>query len=292
MPSLKSLKNRIKSVKSTQKITKAMKMVAASKLKRARERAEAVSPYAHKMLAIIGNLASSGIKIQGSGKSLIDNTGANNTHLVIVMTSDRGLCGAFNLSIVKAARKHINELLQAGKTVKIYCVGKKGHDALKNTYEDKIIKFSDGIGRKGIKTEEAQAIADYLLTEFNQDEFDICTVIFSEFKSAILQVVTNQTIIPLQIMPQDAPSASYEYEPDEEVVLSTILLQNVFVQVYRALLENTASEQGARMTAMENATKNSGDMIKRLTTVYNRTRQAHITKELIEIISGAETIKS
>lgn len=290
MPSLKTLKVRIKSIKSTQKITKAMKMVAASKLKRAREQAETAVPYVDKMEAIVKNLASA-VKQSGNSQSpLLVGTGKDLVYLVIVITSDRGLCGAFNLSIIKAARKKVEQLEANGKKVKLVCIGKKGYDLLRPQYHTKIVKHYDNFAKKGVKFTEAQQIAEYILEAFEKEEFDHCHVLYNKFKSVISQVVTSQQLIPLHIDSDIQEATSYECEPSEEEILKDILPKNLAVQIYRALIESYASEQGARMSAMDNATRNSGEMIKKLSLVYNRTRQAYITKELIEIISGADAI--
>lgn len=291
MPSLKSLKLRIKSIKSTQKITKAMKMVAASKLKRARDQAEAASPYAHHMENIVKMLAASSEKPHIGQTSLLTGTGKDATHLIIVATSDRGLCGGFNGSIIKAAKRKIEKLEQEGKKVKILCVGKKGYDSLKGFCGNKIVAHFDGIGSKGLKFLDISKMSEKVLELFEEREFDFCHIIFSKFKSVISQIVTVQQLIPLEIQHNsDKITVPYEFEPTEEEILEKLLPKNIAVQIYRALLENIASEQGARMTAMDSATRNSGEIIKKLTLVYNRTRQAYITKELIEIISGAEAI--
>ncbi len=290
MPSLKSLKVRIKSVRSTQKITKAMKMVAASKLKHARERAEAAAPYADKMAKIVMSLAANAEQPLPGQVSLLTGTGKNNTHLVVVVTSDRGLCGAFNSSILKASRKKIDSLLASGKEVKVICLGKKGFDLLKGQYGSKIIMHKDGIGKKGVKFTEAHEIAEKILELFETKQFDVCNIIFNKFKSVISQIVTDQQIIPLEVVEQSNAAVAYDYEPEEKEILEQLLPKNIAVQAYRALLESSASEQGARMSAMDSATRNSGEMIKKLNLQYNRTRQAYITKELIEIISGAEAV--
>lgn len=291
MPSLKSLKLRIKSIKSTQKITKAMKMVAASKLKRARDQAEAATPYAQHMENIVKALAAGSEKPHTGQVSLLTGTGKDLTHLVIVATSDRGLCGGFNSSIIKAAKRKLEKLEQTGKNVKLICIGKKSYDSLKSLYAGKIIAHFDGIGSKGLKFTDIGKISEKVLELFEQREFDFCHIIFSKFKSVISQIVTLQQLIPLEIQESsDKIAVPYEFEPTEEEILEKLLPKNIAVQIYRALLENIASEQGARMTAMDSATRNSGEIIKKLTLVYNRTRQAYITKELIEIISGAEAI--
>lgn len=271
-----------------------MKMVAASKLKRSREQAEAAAPYASRMESIVRTLAS-GAQTDPNKISLLTGTGKDKTHLVVVATSDRGLCGGFNSSIIKASKKHIDNLLKEGKTVKIFCVGKKGYDILKGQYGNKIISKVDGLGRKGIKFAESSEIAEKILELFEKGEFDVCSIIFNKFKSAITQILTNQQLIPLSIDDasnnNEANSIPYDYEPSEEEILEQLLPKNIAIQIYYSLLENNASEQGARMSAMDSATRNSGEMIKKLNLVYNRTRQAYITKELIEIISGAEALK-
>ncbi len=291
MPSLKSLKMRIASVKSTQKITKAMKMVSASKLKRAQEAAEAARPYSSRMEGVIASLAS---KAGGDGASpLLIGTGKEQTHLVVVATGERGLCGAFNTNIVKAARIRIDNLLNAGKTVKILCVGKKGRAQLIRTHAKYIIDTIDLSGVKKLGFANADTIAKRVLGMFDAGEFDVAWLFYSQFKSALTQIPTEQQLIPVQITVNDnAPKveAAVEYEPSEEGILADILPRNIAVQIYKALLENMASFYGAQMNAMDSATRNAGDMIKRLSISYNRQRQAAITKELIEIISGAEAL--
>lgn len=288
MPSLKDLKNRIKSVKSTQKITKAMKMVAAAKLRRAKDRAEAARPYADKMAAVLSSLA--------SGKStqslkLLSGTGKSDVHLLVVMTSDRGLCGAFNSSITRATKRKVAELRRDGKEVRLFCVGKKAYDLLKADFSKIMIGRISEIGKKQVQYTEAEQIAREALKLFEQGGIDVVHVVYNHFKSAISQVVTFKQVIPLQhVEDAGANSLTYEFEPDEESILADLLPRNVAVQIFGGLLENAASEQGARMTAMDNATRNAGDMIGKLTLKYNRTRQATITKELIEIISGAEAL--
>jgi F-type H+-transporting ATPase subunit gamma len=293
MASLKDLRVRINSVKSTQKITSAMKMVAAAKLRRAQEQAESARPYAERMERMMASLAS-GMAGQEGAPPLLGGTGRSDTHLVVVMTSYRGLCGGFNSSIVRGSRKLVRELEADGKKVKIFCIGRKGRDQLRRDMGDKIVGHIDEIGRPHLRYEEAVAVAEQLITMFEAGEFDVCTIVYNRFKSVISQIVTAQQIIPLP-MPkeEDVPDlggAVYEYEPDEQEILAELLPRNIGVQVFRALLENAASEQGSRMSAMDNATRNAGDMINRLTINYNRTRQAAITKELIEIISGAEAL--
>lgn len=295
MPSLKSLRVRINSVKSTQKITKAMKMVAASKLRRAQEAAEAARPYAERMAGILASLAA-GQAGSDTAPRLLVGTGSDKVHLLVVATAERGLCGAFNSSIVKLARRKIEELTAQGKTVKVLCVGKKGRDQLRRDHAAKIVDTVDLAKVKKIGFSEAQEIADRVVAMFEAGEFDVAHVFFNNFKSVISQVPTAQQLIPAMAgdaaaaAAPDLHGATYEFEPDEETILTQLLPRNLSMQVYRALLENAASEQGARMSAMDNATRNAGEMIKKLTTVYNRSRQAQITKELIEIISGAEAV--
>lgn len=296
MPSLKSLRVRINSVKSTQKITKAMKMVAASKLRRAQEAAEAARPYAERMAQILASLSAAQTGSDTAPKLMIG-TGKDQVHLLIVATAERGLCGAFNSSIVKLARRKVEELTAAGKTVKILCVGKKGRDQLRRDHASKIIDTVDLSKAKRVGFAEAQEIADRALAMFEAGEFDVAHVFYNNFKSVISQIPTVQQIIPAMVAGGDTAVAGpdlggaiYEFEPDEETILDQLLPRNLSMQIYRALLENAASEQGARMSAMDNATRNAGEMIKKLTTVYNRSRQAQITKELIEIISGAEAV--
>jgi F-type H+-transporting ATPase subunit gamma len=296
MPSLKQYRTRIASVKSTQKITSAMKMVAAAKLRRAQEKAEAARPYAERMSRMLASLA--GSLAGGAGApALLAGTGRAETHLVVVATSDRGLCGAFNASIVRGARLHVRQLLSEGKQVKIFCVGRKGRDQLRRDFAKLIVGSMEDVGRRSLSFADAQRITDRILAMFEAGEFDVCSLYFARFKSAISQIVTRQQLVPLAIEGAGAGAgagfaggAVYEYEPDEEQILADLLPRNLSVQVFRALLENSASEQGSRMTAMDNATRNAGDMIKRLTLSYNRQRQASITKELIEIISGAEAV--
>jgi F-type H+-transporting ATPase subunit gamma len=292
MPSLKDLKVRINSVKSTQKITAAMKMVAAAKLRRAQEQAEAARPYAERMDRMLGSLASAMAGREGAPALLIG-TGKDQTHLIVVMTSDRGLCGGFNSTIVRGARRMIRELLSAGKNVKIICVGRKGRDQLKRDFGKLIIESFDDVGRPRLSYADADRIAHRITALYEAGEFDVCTIFYNRFKSAMTQFLTAQQLIPF-VGAGTAVAASsdvfYEYEPDEQEILAELLPRNLGVQVFRALLENAASEQGSRMTAMDNATRNAGDMINKLTINYNRSRQAYITKELIEIISGAEAL--
>lgn len=293
MANLKDLKIRIKSVKSTQKITSAMKMVAAAKLRRAQEAAEAARPYALRMDRMIASL---GAKVSGvGGPKLIAGTGSDNVHMIVVATADRGLCGGFNSSIVRAARRRITELESAGKTVKIMTVGRKARDQLRRTHSSRIVRSLENIARTVVGFDQADAIARELIHGYEAGEFDVCTIFYNRFKSAMSQIVTAQQLIPAKL-PEATDEADgelkalYEYEPDEEAILAALLPRNVATQIYAALLENAASEHGARMTAMDSATRNAGDMIDRLTMTYNRTRQAVITKELIEIISGAEAL--
>jgi F-type H+-transporting ATPase subunit gamma len=292
MPSLKDLKNRIKSVKSTQKITKAMKMVAAAKLRRAKDRAESARPYAEKMAAILAAVA--GGQTGGSGSPLLNGTGKSDVCLLVVMTSDRGLCGAFNSSITRATKKKVAELRQAGKDVRLFCVGKKAYELLKYDYSNLIVGRIAELGKKQVLYSDALHVARAVLKHFENDGIDTVHLVYNHFRSAISQIVTFQQIIPLPLKTdtaaQGAEAHIYEFEPEEEDILTDLLPRNVAVQIYGALLENAASEQGARMTAMDNATRNAGEMIGKLTLRYNRTRQATITKELIEIISGAEAL--
>ena len=293
MANLKELKNRINSVKSTQKITKAMKMVAAAKLRHAEEAANAARPYAERMDAMMASLAAGMVGQEDTAPRLLAGTGSDQRHLIVVATGERGLCGSFNSSIAKAASRKIDRLLAEGKDVKVLCVGKKGRDALKRKYGALIIDMIDLSGAKRVGFGDAQPIAQRVLTMFNDDEFDVCTIFYAKFVSVLTQEVQEQQVIPASI-PEAAEAGEndilYEYEPGEEEILAEILPRNLSVQVYRALLENSASEQGARMSAMDNATRNAGDMIDKLTLQYNRERQAAITSELIEIISGAEAL--
>ena len=295
MPSLKDLRNRISSVKATQKITKAMQMVAAAKLRRAQEAAEAARPYAERMEGVLKNLAHA-FEGRDDAPVLMGGTGADNVHLLLVCTAERGLCGGFNTAIAKLAREHANRLVAAGKTVKIVCVGKKGADALKRDLGSLIVDRIELRGVKSVEYEHADMVGKKVLDMFDEGEFDVCTLFYSRFRSVISQIPTATQIIPADLAVDDGvepPSldgAIYDYEPSDEEILEELLPRNVSVQVFRALLENAASEQGARMSAMDNATRNAGDMIDKLTLSYNRQRQAQITKELIEIISGAEAV--
>ena len=292
MPSLKDLRLRINSVKSTRKITSAMKMVAASKLRRAQTAAEQGRPYAARMERMLGALAA-GLTGQAGAPRLLVGTGRDQVHLLIAITGDRGLCGGFNSSIARATRQTAQALIAEGKTVKILTVGRKGRDALRRDFGPLIVGGFEDIGKKGVTFAETDQIADKILSLFEEDAFDVCTVIYNRFQSAISQIVTRQTLIPLPVPAaetKDPSGAIYEFEPSEEAILADLLPRNLSVQLFRALLESNASEQGARMTAMDNATRNAGDMLNKLTIKYNRSRQAQITKELIEIISGAEAL--
>ncbi|CAN7204757.1 F0F1 ATP synthase subunit gamma [Pararhizobium sp. LjRoot235] len=294
MPSLKDLKNRIASVKATQKITKAMKMVAAAKLRRAQEAAEAARPYSQRMSAVLSNIAQA-VGSADSAPRLMTGSGRDQTHLLVVCTAERGLCGGFNSQIARFARDHVRRLLAEGKTVKIVCVGKKGFDILRREFASLIIDRVDLREVKKIGFENADQIGKKIIGLFEKDEFDVCTLFYSEFKSVISQVPSALQLIPAAV-PAEAVSteagaaAIYEYEPDAGEILSDLIPRNISVQVFRALLENVAGEMGAKMSAMDNATRNAGEMINKLTLSYNRQRQAQITKELIEIISGAEAL--
>ncbi len=291
MPSLKDLKNRIASVKSTRKITAAMKMVAASKLRRAQEHAEAARPYATRMARMLDTLAGN-LVVSESTPRLIAGTGKQDTILLVVVTSDRGLCGAFNGSIVREARRQIRQLELDGKQVKLLCVGRKGRDLLRRDYADKIIRAVDDVTNRRVAFSSADDLATTLVAMFDAGQFDVAHLVYNRFKSVISQVVTVKQIVPVKpaAMQDSAPAVAPEFEPDEESILAQILPRNLAIQIYTALLESAAGEQGARMSAMDNATRNAGDMINKLTLNYNRSRQAYITKELIEIISGAEAV--
>ncbi len=291
MASLKDLKIRIASVKSTQKITKAMKMVAAAKLRRATERAEAARPYAERMTGVMTAVASR-MQAGDAAPKLLVGTGKEDTHILVVMTSDRGLCGGFNSSIVRAARQKIMLLQGQGKTVKIICVGRKGFDQLAPLYRSQIIHTIRDLSKKSVEFADAQEVAHAAFDAIEKENADVVTMVYNKFKSAISQEVTFQQLMPLEIIEakQSSVSTVYEFEPEEESILADLLPRNFAVQIFRALLENSASEQGARMSAMDNATRNAGDMIGRLSQQYNRTRQAAITTELTEIISGAEAL--
>ena len=293
MPSLKDLKNRIESVKSTRKITKAMQMVAAAKLRRAQEAAEASRPYTERFNAVLGGLAASVGSSEGA-PILLRGSGDNKVHMLVVMTSERGLCGGFNTNIVKLAKQHAQTLLAEGKTVKILTVGKKGREQMKRDYQAHMVAHVDLSEVKKIGYDNAKDVATDLLSRFDAAEFDVATIFYSQFQSVISQIPTALQVIPASY---DAPegdaagaSADYDYEPDQDQILADLLPRGVATQIFAALLENGASEQGARMSAMDNATRNAGDMIEDLTIEYNRSRQAVITNELIEIISGAEAL--
>jgi F-type H+-transporting ATPase subunit gamma len=292
---LKELRVRIRSVRSTQKITSAMKMVAASRLRRAQEAAEAARPYSSRMERMLASLAAN-LKGQSSAPRLLAGTGKEAAHLIVVATSDRGLAGGFNASILRESRRMIRELQGAGKTVKLLTIGRKGRDSLRRDMGRFIVESKTDVGRPKLTFETAQEIADRLLTLFDTGEFDVATIIFNRFRSAITQIVTRQQLIPFAPPAKAAASeatasgAIYEFEPEEAEILGELLPRNLSVQIFTALLENAASFSGAQMTAMDNATRNAGEMIDRLTITYNRSRQAAITKELIEIISGAEAL--
>jgi len=290
MPSLKELKNRIASVKATQKITKAMQMVAAAKLRRAQAAAEAARPYAERMNAVLANVAA-GVNTD-DGPRLLAGTGSDQTHLLVVCTAERGLCGAFNSSIARLAREHTLRLQREGKTVKILCVGKKGYDILRRQFQSEIIELIELRTVKQIGFVNADTIGRKLLALYADGQFDVATLFYSKFRSVIQQIPTAQQVIPAQLPANDAGAAvsNYEYEPNEAAILEDLLPRNISVQILGALLENVASEMGAKMSAMDSATRNAGEMIKKYTLRYNRTRQAMITKELIEIISGAEAL--
>jgi len=291
MPSLKDMRVRIASTKATQKITKAMQMGAASKLRRAQTAAEAARPFAEKMDAVISNIASAAAGSPGT-PALLAGTGNDRVHLLLVCTGERGLCGAFNSSIVRLARERASALAAEGKEVKFFCVGRKGYEQLRRQFDQQIIEHIDLRAVRQLAFSHAEDIADKIIARFEAGEFDVCTLFFSRFRSVIAQIPTAQQIIPLEAKEQDTKAAStaYEYEPEEDEILKRLLPRNLAVQIFRGLLENNASFYGAQMTAMDNATRNAGEMIRKQTLVYNRTRQAMITKELIEIISGAEAV--
>jgi F-type H+-transporting ATPase subunit gamma len=292
MSSLKDMRNRLASTKATQKITKAMQMVAASKLRRAQVAAEAARPYAASMDKVLGNIAASVAGSENAPK-LLRGSGSDRVHLLLVCTAERGLCGPFNTSIVRLARERANALIGEGKEVKFFCVGRKGYDQLRRLYAAQIVELVDLRSVRTLRFENAEMIAEKIIALFDKGEFDICTLFFSRFRSVIAQIPTAQQIIPPQFEAKASAGlggAVYEFEPDEEDILTELLPRNLAVQVLRALLENSASFYGAQMSAMDNATRNAGDMIRRQTLTYNRTRQAMITKELIEIISGAEAL--
>ena len=291
MPSLKDLKNRIESVKNTRKITKAMQMVAAAKLRRAQESAEASRPYTERFNAVLGALAEANSAGSG-GPQLLVGTGKDQTHLLVVMTAERGLCGGFNSNIAKLAKSHASKLLEQGKTVKIITVGKKGRDVVKRDLGEHFVDHIDLSEIKSIRYSDAQAISKSILERFTSGEFDVATIFYSKFVNVVTQIPTAQRVIPASFDDDGTKteSVNYEYEPTEEEILADLLPRGVGTQIFAALLENGASEQGARMSAMDNATRNAGDMIDKLTIQYNRSRQAVITNELIEIISGAEAL--
>jgi len=301
MPSLKSYRDRITSVKSTKKITSAMKMVAASKLKKAQDRAEAAQPYAVAMAEVMGRVAA-GIQIGSNSPKLLSGTGRDQTHLLVVITSDRGLAGGFNANLVRQARELIRALKGAGKTVKLIPIGRKARDLLRREYDADILRSFLDVGRNGVQFAEALGISEYILGLYEEGKFDVCMVLGNEFRSVLVQTPVAHQLIPFKlpepnaredVSPVKGPAmiqAPYDFEPGEEEILVDLLPRNIAVQIFRALLDSAAGEQAARMTAMDNATRNAGDRIKQLTLEYNRARQAHITNELIEIISGAEAV--
>ena len=291
MASLDDLKKRISSVKSTQKITKAMKMVAAAKLRRAQESAEKGRPYSEKMNNIILNL-SSGISDKENAPKLLSGTGEDKVHLCVVMTSDRGLCGGFNSNIIKKAKLYFQNLSENGKELKIITVGSKGYDQLKRVYHDKIIENISFKESKNTNYFDADKVGKIIIEKFEKKEFDVCTIFYNQFKNVITQIPQDQKIIPLYTSDKKESSSedNYEFEPEEDEILNNLLPKNISTQIFKAMLENSASEQGSRMSAMDNATRNAGEMVDKLTIQYNRSRQAAITKELIEIISGAESL--
>ncbi len=297
MASLKALKMRITSVKSTQKITKAMKMVAAAKLRRAQEAAEAARPYSERMASVMASLGAT-VQVGPESPRLLAGTGKDQVHLLVIASSERGLAGGFNTNIARLARRKMEALLAEGKTVKLLFVGKKARAPFMRTHKELIIGYLDQSHIKNVAFADAKLIADEVTTRYEAGEFDVAHLFFARFRSALVQEPTELQIIPaalpaaaaVETKPADAVPAAVEYEPDEEAILAELLPRNLSVQIFRALLENAASEQGSRMTAMDNATRNAGDMINKLTITYNRTRQAAITKELIEIISGAEAL--
>ena len=291
MASLDDLKKRITSVKSTQKITKAMKMVAASKLRRAQESAERGRPYSDKMNNIIVNLSNS-ITDKDNSPKLLVGSGEDKVHLCVIMTSDRGLCGGFNTNIIKKAKTFFQKIIDEGKTLKIITVGSKGYDQLKRAYKDNIIERISFKESKNVNYFDANKVGKIIIDKFEKKEFDVCTIFYNQFKNVITQIPLDQQIIPLKALEtKNSPSEdNYEFEPEEDEILSNLLPKNISTQIFKAMLENSASEQGSRMTAMDNATRNAGEMVDKLTIQYNRSRQAAITKELIEIISGAESL--
>ena len=291
MPSLDDLKKRISSVKSTQKITKAMKMVAAAKLRKAQENAEKGRPFSEKMNNIILNLSSSISDKNTASKFLVGN-GKENIHLCVVITADRGLCGGFNTNICRKAKNYIEKILKEGKTVKIFTVGSKGYEQLKRTYSNYIIEKINFKNLKKITYKEAEDVGAKIIQLFNEEKFDVCKIFYNKFKNVITQIPQTQQIIPIESPKKEEKKVDvfYEFEPDEKEILNDLLPRNISTQIFKAFLENAASEQGSRMTAMDNATRNAGDLVDKLTITYNRSRQAAITKELIEIISGAESL--
>ena len=291
MPSLKDMRVRIAATKATQKITKAMQMVAASKLRRAQASAEAARPYAQRMTKVLGNIAAAAGDL-GAAPRLLVGTGSERVHLLLVCTAERGLCGPFNSAIVRLARERANALMAEGKEVKFFCVGRKGYEQLRRLYEKQIIEHIELRGVRTLAFEHAEKIGEKIVRLYEQGAFDVCTLFFSRFRSVIAQIPTAQQIIP-PVFEGDGGNDNgvvYEYEPDEDEILVELLPRNIYVQIFRALLENAASFYGAQMTAMDNATRNAGEMIRKQTLTYNRTRQAMITTELIEIISGAEAV--
>lgn len=306
MPSLRDYRDRIASVKSTRKITSAMKLVAASKLKKAQDKAEASQPYATRMAEMLGRLVA-GVHINESSPALLAGTGRDDIHLLVIVTSDRGLCGGFNSFVIREALRKIQELKAQNKTVKIICVGRKGRDFLKRSYESDIIAYFEGPGKKDLSFADADAVSAMVLEMLAKQDFDVCTLIYNRFKSVIAQVPTQQQLVPLSFDEVEGESREselsaeddgetadnqllYDFEPEEAALLADLLPRNLSIQIYTALLDSAAGEQAARMTAMDNATRNAGDRINQLTLIYNRARQAYITKELIEIISGAEAV--
>ena len=292
MPSLDDLKKRISSVKSTQKITKAMKMVASAKLRKAQESAEKGRPYSEKMNNIILNLSSSITDKESASKFLVG-TGKNNVHLCVVITADRGLCGGFNTNICRKAKSYFEKILKEGKTLKILTVGSKGHDQLKRSYGKYIVDKVNFKNIKKITYKEAEDIGNKIIKLFNESQFDICNIFYNKFKNVITQIPQAQQIIPIENIKKEEEKNTenfYEFEPEEKEILEDLLPRNISTQIFKAFLENADSEQGSRMTAMDNATRNAGDLVDKLTITYNRSRQAAITKELIEIISGAESL--
>ena len=292
MPSLDDLKKRISSVKSTQKITKAMKMVAAAKLRSAQESAEKGRPYSEKMNNIILNLNKS-ISDKNNSSKLLVGTGKNEVHLCVVITADRGLCGGFNTNICRKAKNYFDRILKSGKKLKIFTVGSKGHDQLKRAYGSYIIEKMNFKGFKKVTYKEADQVGKKIIKLFNEEQFDLCTIFYNKFKNVITQIPQEQQIIPIESLQKQEESKTenfYEFEPEEKEILEDLLPRNISTQIFKAILENAASEQGSRMTAMDNATRNAGELVDKLTITYNRSRQAAITKELIEIISGAESL--